>query len=179
MRPVKLIPYYTYEDYCHWEGRWELIDGIPFAMTPSIPLNQWIEANVLAELNGALKQSNSKECKVYAYIDLKIKEDTILQPDGSIICGETPKNFLDFPPTLVVGTLSESTALKDRITKFSIYEKFGIKYYLIVEPKKETVEIYSLKDSKYVLQTFSPENPFTFSLSDDCDINVVVKNFWE
>jgi Uma2 family endonuclease len=69
--------------------------------------------------------------------------------------------------------------LKDRITKFSIYEKFGIKYYLIVDPEKESVEIYSLEDSIYNLQKLSPENPFTFSLSEDCNIDVVVKNFWE
>ncbi len=179
MSVVRLLPYYTYEDYCHWQGRWELIDGIPFAMTPSISTNQWIEVNVLAELKRALKESKNKDCKAYAFIDLKIKEDTILQPDGSVICGETHKKFVDFPPALVVEILSEATALKDRITKFPIYEKFGIKYYLIVEPDKESVEIYSLKDSKYNLHEFSPENPFTFTLSDDCNIDVVVKNFWE
>jgi hypothetical protein len=35
---AKILPYYTYytyEDYLHWEGRWELIDGIPYAMTPA------------------------------------------------------------------------------------------------------------------------------------------------
>jgi hypothetical protein len=36
-----------------------------------------------------------------------------------------------------------------------------------------------LKDSKYNLQQFSPENPFTFSLSEECNIDVVIKNFWE
>jgi hypothetical protein len=67
----------------------------------------------------------------------------------------------------------------DRITKFSIYEKFGIKYYLIVDAEKETVEIYVLKDSKYELQSFSAENNFTFSLSVDGNIDIVVKNFRE
>lgn len=33
MSAVKLLPYYTYKDYCNWEGRWELIEGIPFAMS--------------------------------------------------------------------------------------------------------------------------------------------------
>ena len=28
------LPHYTYEDYCMWEGNWELIDGIPYAMSP-------------------------------------------------------------------------------------------------------------------------------------------------
>jgi hypothetical protein len=35
---VKILPHYTYHDYENWEGRWELIDGIPYAMQPlSIP----------------------------------------------------------------------------------------------------------------------------------------------
>jgi len=28
-------PRYIYEDYRHWQGDWELIDGYPFAMAPS------------------------------------------------------------------------------------------------------------------------------------------------
>ena len=28
------LPHYTYEDYVQWEGRWELIKGIPYAMVP-------------------------------------------------------------------------------------------------------------------------------------------------
>jgi Uma2 family endonuclease len=180
MSAVKLLPYYTYKDYCSWEGRWELIEGIPYAMSPApSPRHQWIAVNILSELREGVKKSKCKDCKVYDFVDVKVEEDTILQPDASIICGSIHKKFVDFPPTLVVEILSDATALKDRITKLSIYEKFGIKYYLIVDPEKEKVEIYSLKDSKYNLQQFSPENPFTFSLSEECNIDVVIKNFWE
>lgn len=179
MSAVKLLPYYTYKDYCNWEGRWELIEGIPYAMSPApSPRHQWIAVNILSEIRIALKKSNCKECKVYDFVDVKVDEDTILQPDASIICGLINKNFVDFPPTLVVEILSEATALKDRITKFSIYEKFGIKYYLIVDPEKESVEIYFLEESKYSLRE-TTESSFTFSLSDDCNITVAVKNFWE
>ncbi|HSV11107.1 MAG TPA: Uma2 family endonuclease [Hanamia sp.] len=142
-------------------------------------MHQWIVINIGSELRAALKKSKCKHCKVYDFIDLKIEEDTILQPNALIVCGSIHKKYIDFPSPLVVEILSESTALKDRITKFSIYEKFGIKYYLIVDPEKESVEIYSLEDSIYNLQKLSPENPFTFSLSEDCNIDVVVKNFWE
>lgn len=31
----RYIPRYTIDDYQHWEGDWELIDGVPIAMTPS------------------------------------------------------------------------------------------------------------------------------------------------
>ena len=52
-------------------------------------------------------------------------------------------------------------------------------YYTFVDANKESVEIYSLEDSKYDFQEFSPENPFTFCLSGDSPVDVVVKNFWE
>jgi hypothetical protein len=32
---VKILPHYTYRDYLHWEGKWEVIDGIPNAMSPA------------------------------------------------------------------------------------------------------------------------------------------------
>ncbi len=32
--PNKILPYYTYEDYLRWEGQWEVIEGIPYAMSP-------------------------------------------------------------------------------------------------------------------------------------------------
>ena len=180
MSAVKLLPYYTYKDYCNWEGRWELIEGIPYAMGPApSPRHQWIVVNILSELRTAIKKSKCKHCKVYDFVDVKVEEDTILQPDASIICGIINKNFVDFPPVLVVEILSEATKLKDRISKFSIYEKFGIKYYLIVDPEKEVVEIYALENSKYTLQSFTPANLFTFSLSEDCSINILFKNIWE
>ncbi len=180
MSAVKLLPYYTYKDYCNWEGRWELIEGIPYAMSPALlPRHQWIAANILSELRSAIKKSECQNCKAYDFVDVKVEEDTILQPDASVICGQINKPFIDFPPSLVVEILSDSTALKDRITKFSIYEKFGIKYYIIVDPDKEMVEIYGVEDSKYTLQKFSPEKPFTFLLSDDCNIEIVLKNIWE
>ena len=31
----KYPPSYTYEDYRLWEGDWELIEGVPYAMAPS------------------------------------------------------------------------------------------------------------------------------------------------
>ncbi|MEO8821400.1 MAG: Uma2 family endonuclease [Ginsengibacter sp.] len=180
MNAVKLLPYYTYKDYCNWEGRWELIEGIPYAMSPAPRMkHQLTAANVIYELKKSLKESKCKHCKVYDFIDVKIEEDTILQPDCSIICQPTKRNFLDFPQALVVEILSDATALKDRITKYGIYEKFGIQYYLIIDPEKETVEIFQLEDLKYQLQKTDPAKHFTFSLTDDCSIEVNLTNIWE
>lgn len=180
MNAVKLLPYYTYEDYCNWEGRWELIDGIPFAMSPApIPRHQWLAANIMTEFRVAIRKAKCKHCKVYDFIDVKVKEDTILQPDCLIVCSPISKKFLDFPPALVVEILSPATALKDRHTKFSIYEKFGIKYYIIVDEKREEAEAFRLDNSEYVPEKFSPKNPLTFYLDTDCKIDLLFQNIWE
>jgi hypothetical protein len=32
---IKILPHYTYADYVQWEGKWEVIDGVPHAMSPA------------------------------------------------------------------------------------------------------------------------------------------------
>lgn len=47
---VKILPHYTYEDYLQWEGKWEVIEGLPFAMSPApLPSHQRIAANLSIE----------------------------------------------------------------------------------------------------------------------------------
>jgi hypothetical protein len=41
----KYRPQFTYEDYSLWEGRWELIDGMPYAMSPSNGRNEPVNIN--------------------------------------------------------------------------------------------------------------------------------------
>ena len=177
----KIIPHYTYDDYVHWEGRWELIDGHPIAMSPlPIPKHQRITIEIASVFLSALKKSGCKECKVYDPLDYKIKEDTIIQPDVLIVCEKINKAFLDFPPALVVEVLSPSTAIRDRHTKYEIYQQQGVRYYLIVDLDKNAIEIYALTDGIYALQNPGIENEFDFFLDDECAVKVNFKEFaWE
>ena len=177
---VKILPHYTYEDWKHWEGRWELIEGIPYAMAPSpLPRHQWISSNIKGELRNAVKKSNCQECKVYDFIDIKVAEDTILEPDALIVCKEITKPFLDFPAALVVEVLSPSTAMKDRNNKFYIYQSYKIPYYIMVDTEKKSVEIYQIDaNGKYQLQEFSQQQAFTFTFETACTIDVLFDNIW-
>ena len=115
----KIIPHYTYDDWVHWEGKWELIEGHPIAMSPTpIPSHQRVAAELITELTLAVRNSKCNGCSVYDSLDYKITDDTILVPDILIICGEVKKKYLDFPPSLVVEIVSPSTALRDRHTKY-------------------------------------------------------------
>ena len=147
---LKYIPHYTYDDWLHWEGRWELIDGIPIAMSPMpLPEHQRIAADILTELVLSLRKTNCKNCKAYQPIDYKISEDTIFEPDVLIVCGKIYKPFLDFTPPLVVEVLSTSSEERDRGIKYEYYEKQGVKYYIIIDWRKKTTEVYQLTNGKY------------------------------
>jgi Uma2 family endonuclease len=177
---AKILPYYTYNEWKHWQDRWELIHGVPYAMSPApLPEHQRIAGLLNMEFELALRISKCK-CSVYQPIDYKISDDTILQPDLMIVCKPISKAFLDFPPALVVEILSPSTAMKDRINKFNMYQQQLIPYYLMVDIEKEAVEIYMLNEQQhYQLTSFSAVEPFTFSLNDGCSINVTLQNIWQ
>jgi hypothetical protein len=82
----RYLPHYTYDDYVHWEGQWELIDCIPYAMSPApVPQHQWIASNLGAKFRDALKNACC-HCKVYMPIDYKLSEDTVFNPDLLIVC---------------------------------------------------------------------------------------------
>jgi Uma2 family endonuclease len=176
-KPVKILPHYTYTDYCLWEGKWELIDGFPYAMSPApTTKHQRITMALGAVLHTALK--DCKHCHVYNPVDYKVADDTVLQPDVLVICGEPKLNYLDFAPSLIVEVLTPSTSLKDRHTKYAIYETNGVKYYLIVSPDTEEIEIYELVNGEYLLKEKSHAANYTFTFYDNCQIDVDLSAIW-
>ncbi len=175
------MPHYTYDEYCLWEGRWELIEGIPYAMSPApSPRHQWISSNIKSEIRNAIKKAGCKNCKVYDFIDIKVAEDTVLQPDAVVVCKNIAKPFLDFPASLVVEILSPSTAMKDRNNKFYIYQSQQIPYYIIIDTDKNEIEIYKLSENgKYELAKTDSAVPYSFHLDSDCIVEVLLNNIWE
>ncbi|GEO09313.1 Uma2 family endonuclease [Segetibacter aerophilus] len=174
---VKILPHYTYEDWLNWKGQWELIDGIPYAMSPMpVPKHQIIASNLTIEFGNELKKC--KACKVVQPLDYKVAEDIIVQPDLLIVYAEINKKYLDFPPDLVVEILSPSTALKDRHSKFAIYEQQQIKYYLIVNPDEEEVEVYAIENGIYQLKQSGRDLSYDFSFETGCTAKILFKEIW-
>ena len=174
---AKYRPYYTYDDYCLWEGQWELIEGMPYSMAPmAIPQHQ--RTSVLLTILFEKALADCKKCKVYLPIDWKIANDTVVQPDLLIVCNKIEKKFLDFPPALVVEILSPSTASKDRGEKMELYLSQKVKYYLIVDLQFKKVEVYELINNQYEPVAVNPDT-YIFSLEEDCTTKVSLTNIWE
>jgi Protein of unknown function (DUF820). len=58
-----------------------------------------------------------------------------------------------------------------------VYQKYGLKEYWIVDPKRKTVEIYKNSDNGFVLAASARENGKVFSetLSLEFDLNDIFK----
>jgi Uma2 family endonuclease len=174
---VKILPHYTYADYVQWEGKWEVIGGIPYAMSPApAPRHQVVAGNLHTEFRQQLKKCN--QCKVYQPIDYLVEEDTIFQPDLLVVYNAISKKYLDFPPALIAEILSPATADKDRHTKFPIYQSQGIPYYLIIDPDREEAEVYEISDGQYKMTVRGRDISYDFTL-DTCTAHIDFKEIWQ
>ena len=167
------LPRYTYEDYISWEGEWELIDGIAFSKNGSVSMapapmikHQNISANIAWELKNIFK--NCTKCQVLMPVDWKVADDIIVQPNNSVIC-HTPKNeaYITKAPKVIFEILSKYTAKKDKGIKFDLYEKEGVKYYIIVNPKEDMAKIYELQNGKYIKICDATDETVEFNI-DEC-----------
>ena len=68
MSTLKLtdLPNYEYDEYIKWEGRWEIIDGIPYAMSPAPNIkHQDISGEITYQLKSKLKKcQNCQKSKI-------------------------------------------------------------------------------------------------------------------
>ncbi len=144
------IPYYTYDDYVLWKGRWELIHGTAYAMSPAPMIkHQSISSKIARQLDELFEVC--AKCKALLPVDWKISEDTTVQPDNLVICKEEAnKAYITKAPKIIFEVLSKSTAKKDEGVKFRLYEAEGVRYYIIVNTDDNVAKVYELKEGRYI-----------------------------
>lgn len=171
-------PHYTYDDYKLWEGDWELIYGIAYAMSPAPMIKHQAISNRIAwQLQDVLKEC--QVCQALLPIDWKIDEETIVQPDNLVIC-HNPQHeaYISKAPKIIFEILSKSTASKDLNLKYDLYEKEGVNYYVIVDPKEEVAKIYSLNaHGDYRKVTDTRDASVDFEL-DECAFSFDFSKIW-
>jgi Uma2 family endonuclease len=173
--PVEWLPQYTTADYQKWEGDWELIKGLPYAMSPSpMRKHQLIGGQFVTLVNNALANANQDcACEVLYEMDWIINDTTIVRPDVMIVCNTPPSDFVQVPPVLILEIFSAATRLKDRNVKFRIYEENGVPYYLMADPETQRLEIFELKDNRYREVETS-----TFKITVGCRIALDLQKIW-
>ena len=156
-RKLEYLPYYTYSDYKEWEGDWELIDGVPYAMAPS-PMRKYQSLAYEVAFNLRSEIEECHYCEVLGEIDYKIDEDTVVRPDVVLTCGEVSKKYLLKAPEIVVEVVSKSSAKLDEGYKRILYASQKVTYYILVYPDDLCAKVFILKDGVFDLEgTFSTD----------------------
>ena len=140
---------FTYNDYLRWpeEERWEIIDGEAYAMTPAPSIRHQVISGYLYSVFAQFFKG--RDCKPFhAPTDVVFDERNIVQPDLLIVCDKNKitENNIKGAPDMIVEIISPSTALKDKREKKALYEKSGVREYLIVYPAEDLVERFIYVD---------------------------------
>jgi Uma2 family endonuclease len=161
--------HYTDDDYVQWEGKWELLSGTAVAMTPS-PIES--HENVVTQLSYQIVdqiKKNNCDCRVYTNLDWKVSNDTVVRPDLMVVCGARAEKHLERAPSLAIEVLSPSTATTDRSYKYELYEREGVKHYLLVDSSTRTVDAFSLIDTSYRPIDLTQDG---LALDDSCIVRI-------
>jgi len=149
---------YTEQDYSLLE------EGAPFqlihndlVMSPSPSLShQLILGEFYDILKAYIKQHDPKGLTVLSPIDVYLDEGNIYQPDLAYISSEKKelivKERIEGAPDLIIEILSPSNAYYDLRQKKDVYEKYGVKEYIIVDPLQENAELHTLDNGVYILK---------------------------
>ncbi len=146
----------------------ELING-EIVVNPPKDRHQKVSASAYSfldrlELGGELR---------YAPTGLYLDDIDILEPDIFWVsskndhCSLGDDDYWYGAPDLVVEILSPSSIRYDRVEKFQLYEKYGVREYWIVDPNKPSIEIWVHIDGKLVYQgEFTTDKTFTSTVLD-------------
>jgi Uma2 family endonuclease len=188
---------YTYADYLTWptEERWELIDGVPYNMSPAPSRGH---QGVAFRLSGIIYHFLlDKPCSAYtAPFDVRLPSEeitpragaeitdektlTVVQPDLLVVCDRSrlDDRGLIGAPDIAVEILSESTAYRDETEKLKLYEKHGVKEYWIINPEARYMWVYRLDGEKYARPDYFREDDI-FESGVLAGLRIELGRIWE
>lgn len=150
---------FTKEDYYALpEGtNSELINGLIYDMSPApLRIHQKLVGKIYHTIEGFIEKNNGK-CEVYpAPFDVELAEDSVVQPDISVICdpGKLTDKGCSGAPDWVIEVTSSNYA-HDYVYKLQLYYTSNVREYWIVNPDRKTVTVYRLSEN-YI------STPYTF-----------------
>jgi Uma2 family endonuclease len=149
--------YHTYGEYRAWpeDMRYELIDGVAYAMSPApARLHQRLVGELFRQIADAL-EDNPCEVNV-ALFDVRLPATdeadddiaTVLQPDITVVCDPAKLDAAGCrgAPDWVIEVLSPYTAAHDQTVKLAAFDRYGVKECWLVHPTDRVVSVYTLSD---------------------------------
>jgi Uma2 family endonuclease len=140
----------TYEDLQRTRAtsdeHFELIEG-EIIVTPSPSLMHQIIVHRRDVLLDRAVVETGLGLVIGAPFDVYLDERNVPQPDLMVVLWDHAQVLgsarMESAPSLVVEIISPSSATKDRVTKRSLYARYGVPEYWLVDPEAKTITIFS------------------------------------
>lgn len=136
--------------------RAELIDGKLYMMAPPSRIHQKLIMELSATIRNYIKKKGGS-CEVYPApfaVFLNADDKNYVEPDISVICSpdKLTDKGCDGAPDWIIEITSPSSQRMDYLTKLFKYRTAGVSEYWIVNPAKETVQVYSFGEKEDSVQ---------------------------
>lgn len=170
---------HTVKDYLALprDRRMELIDGHFYDMASPTGIHQQLVLQIWKAIDSCIEDHGSSCIAQAAPFDVQLFNDpyTVVQPDVMIFCTRPEEALSErahSAPDFIAEILSPSTAFRDRTLKLCRYRDAGVKEVWIVDPQKETVEVYRFYLGKDVPETYTFHDKVPLGISDHrCLVN--------
>lgn len=131
----------TVDEFLVWaegqDGRWELYNGVPYAMAPERTGHGKVKFRVQAALLQGIRNAGVPCHMLPDGATVRVSQHTAHEPDALVYCGaELPDDAIEVPePVIVVEVASPSTRKIDASLKLTGYFSVpSVQHYLIVDP---------------------------------------------
>lgn len=148
--------HWTYDELDRVVGetmeRFEIIDGVLYMSPGAHAINH---QRVLGDLFYAMKtwvDAHGLGEVFLAPTDVVLRPDRVVQPDLFFMTAsrmDAIERYASEPPDLAVEIVSAWGQKYDRKTKFALYQQEGIREYWLVDSKKQSIEIFVLREGIY------------------------------
>ncbi len=129
----------------HQEQRYELVDGVPRAMTGARFRHDRVLGNAFAMLLEALEAIDSPCRPFTADIAVRVPSGNLRRPDVAVYCPPFDEDaMVSDRPRLVIEVLSESTDDTDQHVKVDEYQHMdAVDYIILVAPRVVDVLVWA------------------------------------
>lgn len=148
---------YTKEDYEALDERaqFQLINADLVRSPSPTSYHQILTARLYKLIDSYLERLNIGGICLFAPLDVHLDDENIFQPDllyiSKVRTAELIKDHIIGAPDLIIEILSPSTAYYDLRQKKDIYERYGVKEYIIIDPIQLNAEVYKLEQDQFQL----------------------------
>jgi Uma2 family endonuclease len=139
-------PKMTVDEFLAWAedrpGRYELVEGEVFAMSPERARHAEVKFAVQTALADAIRAAGTPCRMLPDGMTVRVGERTAYEPDALVYCGERlPGDAVEVPnPLVVIEVLSPGTKMQDTGAKLTGYfDLASLQHYLIIDPVRNLV----------------------------------------